>query len=291
MPKKIKSGRNNTSATVALLGVFGLSLVLSGLSLAWAADPVIQSDQGMTLQGHVDYTQEMAAPKGAYKGRVVDSTTGVPVEGAMVDVPDKGYRTFTDKKGRFGLPDDAIEPGKQAILSVEKAGYSPFSLTVSKETFPNFPLKLIKEVQVLVLDNKIHHLGDGSFSAQSAGAGGFRRRSEGPMLKLTFTLSGQTLSDFPKLVIGSIVGLDTKMAHTITHSPITAHASPLLVRFNGQTIAQIAVNGDSQDIRIPPKLIRLTGANTVEITAGFHYPEPGRLDYDDMELMHVVFHP
>lgn len=287
LPKPINNGLAHLPRMVSavMLCALSITLLVSMPQSVWA------EDDGMTLQGHVDYTQENGSAQGAYKGRVIDSVTGNPVEGASVDVPDKGYRTFTDKKGRFGLPEDAIEPGKQAILSVEKAGYSPFSVTVSKESFPNFPLKLIKEVQVLVLDNKIHHLGDGSFSAQSAGAGGFRRRSEGPTLRLNFTLSGQMLSDFPKLVVGSIVGLDTKMAHTLSRNPISAHASPLMVRFNGQTIAQIAVNGDAQVIQVPPRLIRLNGSNTVEITAGFHYPEPGRLDYDDMELMHVVFHP
>jgi hypothetical protein len=81
------------------------------------------------------------------------------------------------------------------------------------------------------------------------------------------------------------------MAHMVSRNPISAHASPLLIRFNGQLIAQVAVNGDAQEIKIPVALIRQVGSNTVEITAGFHYPEPGRLDYDDMELMHVVFHP
>lgn len=274
---------------LSLYGLF-LSLCIT-LLLGSAVLPAWSQEEGMTLQGHVDYTQEEASVKGAYKGKVIDSVTGTPVEGAVVDVPDKGYRTFTDKKGRFGLPDDAIEPGKQAILSIEKAGYTPFSVTVSKEKFPDFPLKLTKQIQVLVLDNKIHHLGDGSFSAQSAGAGGFRRRSEGPSLKMMFNMNGQTLSDFPKLVVGSIVGLDTQMAHMVSRNPISAHASPLLIRFNGQLIAQVAVNGDAQEIKIPVALIRQVGSNTVEITAGFHYPEPGRLDYDDMELMHVVFHP
>ena len=57
--------------------------------------------------------------------QIVDSATNMPIQNAKISLPN--YTTRTDNNGNFNLPKiDAI-----TILSVEKDGYRPFSLTIN----------------------------------------------------------------------------------------------------------------------------------------------------------------
>ena len=59
--------------------------------------------------------------------QVIDSQTQRPVSQADVSLPSKGYKTKTDNEGRFSLGAKIDAP---TIMSVQKDGYKPFSLTV-----------------------------------------------------------------------------------------------------------------------------------------------------------------
>jgi CarboxypepD_reg-like domain len=255
-----------------------LTLLFLGVSLPCEAQ--------QTLQGHLEKTAEPILDK--LQGQVLDATTGQPVAGATVTLPDQGFSMKTDTNGEYQIP-RAL--GKAAlIMSVEKEGYMPFSMGISENTPPKFYIRLNKQAQILVLDTQLRHLGDGSFSSSSSGALEFSKPPDGAALRIPFTLGGLTPSVSPYLEIGSIVGLDTAMAHLLSGNRIGVAATPLLLKLNGTLIAQIQVNGDNQKINVPRDLLTQNGTNTLEIETGYHYPEPGRIDYDDMELMHIVLH-
>src|SRR5690606_17810067 len=125
-------------------------------------------------------------------------------------------------------------------------------------------INLQRQLNMLVLDNQLRHLGDGSFSRASTAALKFRKPPDGPAIRIPFSLEGFVLSASPKLKIGSIIGLDTPMVHFLTGNQIGASASPLLIKLNGVVIAQIQVNGDNQTIQLPKHQLRTTGINTLE---------------------------
>ena len=62
------------------------------------------------------------------KSIIIDSETEKAIEGAKVYLPNYGFKTSTDKKGRFELNANIQD---KAILQVEKEGYRPFSLTIN----------------------------------------------------------------------------------------------------------------------------------------------------------------
>lgn len=240
-----------------------------------------------TLKGHIERAADVVSDQ--LRGKVVDARTGQPIAGAHVSLPDQGFSMRTGAGGEYAVP---RVMGKQpVIMSVEKPGYVPFSLSISENALPVFTIQLQKQLQTLILDNTLRHLGDGSYSPVSANALNFRKLSDGPAIRIPFALDPVTLSEKPYLQIGSVVGLDTAMGHFFTGNPIGVSASPLIIKLNGAVIAQLQVNGDNQKIQLPKNLMRATGLNTLEIESGYHYPEPGRLDYDDMELMHLVIYP
>lgn len=63
--------------------------------------------------------------------QVIDSRTQSPVSQADVSLPSKGYKTKTDNEGRFSLGAKIDAP---TIMSVQKDGYKPFSLTVDGQS-------------------------------------------------------------------------------------------------------------------------------------------------------------
>jgi len=239
-----------------------------------------------TLQGRLEKEAEPVQDK--LQGQVLDAGTGRPIVGATVTLPDQGFSMKTDANGEYQIP---RELGKNAlIMSVEKAGYIPFSISISENIPPKFYIRLSQQTQILVLDTQLRHLGDGSFSPASSAAFEFRKPPDGPALRIPFSLGGMIPSASPYLQIGSIVGLDTAMAHLLSHSNIKVAATPLLIKLNGSVIAQVQINGDNQKINVPRELLSPNETNTLEIESGYQYPEPGRIDYDDMELMHIVLH-
>ncbi len=241
----------------------------------------------MTLKGHVDKQAEPV--QDSLQGEVRDAASNMPVPDAQVTLPDLGFRMKTDAQGRYSVPRYL---GKQPIImSIEKPGYAPFAVSISETGYPPFTLRLQKMLQQLVLDTELRHLGDGSYSPGSSSAMSFRKAPDGPAIRIPFSLKGVSLSHASRLQIGSIIGLDTPMVHFLTGNDMDVTATPLIVKLNGSTIAQIQVNGDNQQIRIPKALLRANTINTLEFETGYQYNDSGRLDYDDMEFIHLVFHP
>jgi hypothetical protein len=142
---------------------------------------------------------------------------------------------------------------------------------------------------MLLLDGELHHLGDNQYSPISAAAGQFKKDAEGAVFTCTFSLKGLSLdSDTLTLDIGSIIGLDTTMAHALHQSLAPHESSPIVIKVNGQKLAYISKNGEHQRIPIPKQNLNANGLNLLEIEAGYHVPNGTRVDYDDLELMNLI---
>ena len=110
--------------------------------------------------------------------KVIDSSTGMPINGAKVSIPSKGISAITDGRGCFKLNANIKGP---AILSVQKEGYRPFSLTVTENSLGKpFILSIDKQAaNQLVIDTELRHLGDDNYSSSSANASDFKTGSTG----------------------------------------------------------------------------------------------------------------
>ena len=216
--------------------------------------------------------------------RVVDSKTNLPIVNAKVSLPKYNYTTYTDSNGNFELEDiDAT-----TILSVEKQGYRPFSLTVS-DTSNALTIGIQKsDAMDIVIESSMMHLGDDNYSKASANARNFKLRSSGPFFSKNFVMKTATLSARNYLVIGSIMGIDTYLARTMgQNSIVNTFASPPEVYFNGTKIAEIQLNGDNQKIKLPNNLILPERANEVTIKTGRNLMQTAYIDYDDIEFMNL----
>ena len=68
---------------------------------------------------------------GAVDGnRVADNATNKPVSNAKVTLPLLQYKTYTDENGTFQL---GAAVKDKTVMSVEKEGYRPFSLTIDEK--------------------------------------------------------------------------------------------------------------------------------------------------------------
>lgn len=218
--------------------------------------------------------------------QVIDSGSGNPIGAAKVTLPSKGYRTTTDAEGRFQLGAKVLSP---TIMSVDKEGYKPFSLTVDEKTISKPIVIGIEKTNPhdIVIDKDMYHIGDDNYSENSANASEFRVKSIGPSYTRNFPVKGDTKEQL-YLVIGSIIGIDTKMARDMGQSKVTtAYASPPEVFFNGNQIAEIKLNGDNQQIKIPHSLVRFNGNNQVTIKCGKNLFQMAYIDYDDIEFMNL----
>ena len=215
---------------------------------------------------------------------VVDATTNLPVAGAKILMPLDGYATQTDAQGHFSLNANISGP---TILSIEKDGYKPFSLTINKLD-SGTPLVLAIEkstVKDITLDTQMFHLGDNSYSPNSANAHEFQVLSIGPFYSKSFNIP-KTVSKV-SLVIGSIIGLDTKMAKSMGQNKIlNAYSSPAEVFFNGVKISELQVNGDGQKIKLPQNLVRAGSYNQITIKTGRNMLSDN-VDYDDIEIVNL----
>lgn len=222
--------------------------------------------------------------------QVVDANTGQGVEFARITIPQKNYRTYTDGNGNFKL--DAIKISQPTILNVEKEGYRPFSLTINNGESLNNPMKIEiakSEAMDISLDSDIMHLGDNSFSMNSANASDFRLKSVGPYYSKDFIMTANAKRSTNYLVIGSIVGLDTKLAKSMGQNQIRggAYSSPAEIYFNGRKIGELHVNGDGQRIKIPNALIKADAQNQITIKTGQNMMPSDHIDYDDIEIMNL----
>lgn len=219
--------------------------------------------------------------------RVVDSATNSPISGAKISLPQENYKTYTDANGNFSL--DANIDG-QTVLSVEKAGYKPYSMTVDKNTVSRSIVLGIEKSTPhdIMVDTNMFHLGDNSYSDLSANAREFQVKTIGPFYSKKILIP--TLSPGTKvtLVIGSIIGIDTLMAKSMGQNKIhNAYASPPEVYFNGNKVADIQVNGDGEKIKIPYNLVRQNQLNEITIKTGRNLTQTAYVDYDDIEFMNL----
>ena len=209
--------------------------------------------------------------------RIVDNTTNSCVQ----------YRFFeiTYYRRIFG---DVKDP---TILSVEKDGYRPFSLTINEKIASKPIIVGIEKsnVQDVVISSEMFHLGDDRFSNNSANSGEFKGKSIGPFFSKTFKISTNALSKRNYLVIGSIIGIDTLMARSMKqNSVVNSFSSPPEIFFNGSKIAEIQLNGDGQRIKIPNNLLRPGQMNEVTIRTGRNLQQTAYIDYDDIEFMNLT---
>ena len=220
------------------------------------------------------------------QNRIIDKKTGEGVGGAKITLPKQNYHTKTNKDGYFEL-DTSIEG--TSILSVQKDKYKPFSMTIDKKTFDK-PLEVSIEksnAHNIMIDAEMHHLGDNSFSGNSANAEEFQSDALGPFFTKKFNLKNINTHAPVYLVIGSVIGIDTLMARSIGQNRRpNAYASAPEVYFNGSKISEIQINGDRQKIKLPSSLIR-RGINEVTIKTGRNLMQTSYIDYDDIEFMNL----
>ena len=220
------------------------------------------------------------------QNRVVDKKTGEGVGNAKISLPKENFYTKTDKDGYFEL-DTKING--TSIMSVTKEKYKPFSLTVTQKTFDK-PLELSIEksdAHNITIDTSMHHLGDNSFSDNSANAGEFQSFATGPFFTKKFNFKNINTHSPVYLIIGSIIGIDTLMARSMGQNRRpNAYASPTEVYFNGNKIAEVQINGDGQKIKIPPNLVK-KGINEVTVKTGRNLMQTSYVDYDDIEFMNL----
>ena len=223
----------------------------------------------------------------AQNGRIVDKSTGNGVGGAKITLPKEGYKTQTDKNGYFELD---TQINGTSIMSVQKDKYKPFSMTITQKSFSS-PLELSIEksnLHDILIDANMYHLGDGSYSDNSANAGEFRLSTLGPFYTKKFNLKNINTHSPVYLVIGSIIGIDTHMARSMGQNKMpNAYASPPEVYFNGNKVAEIKINGDGQKIKLPSNLIK-RGINEVVIKTGRNLMQTAYIDYDDIEFMNLI---
>lgn len=216
--------------------------------------------------------------------RIVDSNTNKPIPHAKISMPKYNYTTYSDDNGNFDLK--AVS--NSTILSVEKQGYRPFSATILDTSKPlNISIEK-SNLNDIVLESNVMHLGDDNYSSTSANAGNFRLRSSGPFFSKNFLMKANTLTAQNYLIIGSILGIDTLMARAVGQNRITnSYASAPEVYFNNTKIAEIQLNGDNQKIRIPNNLIRPNQQNEITIKTGRNLMQKAYVDYDDIEIANL----
>ena len=222
--------------------------------------------------------------------RIIDSKTKQGIDFAKITIPQKKVFTYSDANGNFELPQ--IKVTQPLIMNIEKEGYRPFSITINNNSSLQSPMKIeiVKsEAFDLALDTEILHLGDNSFSKNSANASDFRTKSVGASYSKDFVMSNNAKKHSNYLVIGSIVGVDTMLAKQMRQNNIKtqAYSSPTEIYFNGNKIGEIKINGDGQRVKIPSNLIKADAQNQITIKTGQNTMPVGHIDYDDIEIMNI----
>lgn len=222
--------------------------------------------------------------------QVIDSKTKKGIEFAKISIPQQNLKTYTDQNGNFELPD--IKITQPTMLNIEKEGYRPFSLSINSGQSLNTPIKIEiaqSEPFDITLDSEIIHLGDDSFSKNSAAANRFKLKSSGPSYSKEFVMSNNAKKCTNYLVIGSICGLDTKLAKSMGQNKIRtgAYSTPTEIYFNNHKIGELKINGDGQQIKIPNTLVKADSKNSITIKTGHNMTTLDHTDYDDIEIMNL----
>src|SRR5574344_196073 len=219
--------------------------------------------------------------------KVIDSATNTPSSGAKITLPLENYTTYSDSDGKFKLDANIKGP---TVISVEKDGYKPFSLTLGQSATSK-PMTLGIEKSTpkdITIDTHMFHLGDNSYSDKSANARDFQVKSVGPYYSKSIKIPTINQGTKVSLVIGSIIGVDTKMAKDMGQNKVAnAFASPPEIYFNGNKIAEIQLNGDGQKIKIPYNLIKQNQSNEITVKTGRNLMQTAYVDYDDIEIMNL----
>ena len=234
-----------------------------------------------TIVGNVEKNEKI------YQNRVIDAQTKNPIPFATVKIPSKNYQTKTDEEGVFNLNADILG---STIMSVEKQGYRPFSITVDKQDLSKPIVVGIEKTQLsdVSLEANIIHLGDDRFSQVSANSSEFKLRSVGPYYSKKFKISSVDMNENAYFVIGSVIGVDTLLSRKMGQSNVTtSYASPAQIFFNGQKIAEIKFNSDGQQILLPKGLIKFDAENEITIKAGKNLFQKSYIDYDDIEVANL----
>ncbi len=253
-----------------------MKLLLTLILTTLLSMPVIAAiNGGVEKKGLGDYNQ------------VVDSKSGSPITQADVALPSKGWQTKTDNDGRFNLGAKIDAP---TIMSVQKEGYKPFSLTIDGNSTSKPIVIGIEKTNPhdIIIDKDMYHIGDDNYSENSANAAEFRIKAIGPFYTKNFQFKTLAANEDAYLVIGSVIGIDTKMARDMGQSKVkTAYASAPQIFFNGNIIAELNLNGDNQQIKIPRNLLKQNSTNQITIKSGKNLFQTAYVDYDDIELMNI----
>ena len=203
--------------------------------------------------------------------QIIDSQTGKGIPQAKVSAPALKFVTITDNDGRFNLKTDINAP---TILSVQKDGYKPFSMTIDKTGRTPLIIGIEKNAPTdIVVETDMIHLGDNSYSINSANASDFSSISK---------------EQNAYLIIGSIIGIDTLTARQAGQSKVqTTFASPAEVFCNGNKICELQINGDHQQILLPKGVLKTGNKNTITVKAGKNLFQTAYIDYDDIEFTNL----
>ena len=219
--------------------------------------------------------------------KVIDKTSKNPIKDAAVTVPTEGKVEFTDENGYFKI---APSSGKPVILSIQKDGYRPFSLTVREGSLKGditFELKKLSPYELVISDNLLH-LGDNSYSPNSAGACLINSPCVGPKFTKDFFVGNLTNKSKAFIEIGSVIGIDTIQAMKLGQNKLTnAYSTPMEFFINNSKIGELKINGDNQKIPIPVKLLKPNTNNTLTVKTGYN-KDAILTDYDDIELMNLI---
>lgn len=219
--------------------------------------------------------------------KIYDAENNNPVEGAIIKLPSKNYMTTTNKDGAFKLGTKINAP---TIMSVEKSGYKPYSLTLSSDK--NSPIAVGIEKTTpndIIIETDMIHLGDNSYSVNSAHASDFSLQAAGSFYSKDFKIKPLKEQENLYLVIGSIIGIDTIQAQRMGQSKVkTSYASPPEIFCNGNKIAEIKINGDNQKINIPKALLLGSEMLNITIKTGRNLYKTSSIDFDDIEFTNLL---
>jgi len=218
---------------------------------------------------------------------ILDADTNQPVADVKITIPQKNFTTYTDENGRFTL---SAKTDSAMIMSIEKEGYRPYSITIDK-TVSNKPLVVAIEKSMpsdIIINAGWQHLGDNSYSSNSANCNEFHEKATGAYYSQNFKIPVDSVMSKYYLVVGSIIGIDSLMAQKMGQNRIkSSYATPPEIFFNGIKIANIELNGDAQRFELPKSLIRKGVPNEVTIRTGKNMTSSSRIDYDDIEFMNL----
>ena len=218
---------------------------------------------------------------------ILDANTNLPVENVKITLPKQNFTTYTDSNGAFNLSAKVNSP---TILAIEKDGYRPYSITVDKSVTDKPIVISIEKSNAddILITSGWYHLGDNSFSSNSANNGEFHEQAQGSFYTKTFKLISTGMTSKYILIIGSIIGIDSLMAQKMGQNNVKiAYASPPEIFLNGIKIANIELNGDGQRFELPKNILRKGMDNELMIKTGRNMSQINHIDYDDIEFMNL----